>query len=85
MRSTHLLSRMRVAAFAALTVIIIAACQTVEETGRKQFNVLKPGDEARMGMSEFDKYKEKLKLIKPESLGLKLLLGRLKKQFNLKM
>jgi predicted Zn-dependent protease len=35
----------------------MAACTAVPDTGRKQFNVLNPGDEAQLGLTEFEKMK----------------------------
>ncbi len=58
MRS-QIATRMRVTALAIFSVLAIVACTTVvEETGRKQFNVLSPAKEASMGLSEFEKYKQ---------------------------
>ena len=57
MRST-ITTKMRVVAVAVLSVIAVVACTTtVEETGRRQFNVLSPSKEASMGLSEFERYK----------------------------
>ncbi|MCB1230940.1 MAG: M48 family metallopeptidase [Verrucomicrobiae bacterium] len=39
------------------TVLIITACTVVPDTGRKQFNPLSPGEEAQLGLTEFEKMK----------------------------
>jgi len=41
-------------------VIVLAACQTVPETGRRQVNFLDPTEEAAMGFTEFDKIKRSM-------------------------
>jgi len=38
--------------------IIVVACTAVPDTGRQQFNVLNPGEEARLGLTEFEKMKQ---------------------------
>jgi len=40
----------------ALTFIIVA-CSTVPDTGRQQFNMLPPSEEAKLGLTEFEKIK----------------------------
>lgn len=42
----------------ALTFVAVA-CTTVPDTGRQQFNMLNPGEEARLGLTEFEKIKQK--------------------------
>ena len=37
---------------------LVACTTTVEETGRKQFNVLNASEEAKLGISEFQKFKQ---------------------------
>lgn len=37
--------------------IVVVACSTVPDTGRKQFNALPPMEEARLGLTEFEKMK----------------------------
>ncbi len=59
MRNSTFVSRMRLTAMSALVLVSVVACTTVvEETGRKQFNVLSPSQEASMGLSEFERYKQ---------------------------
>lgn len=41
-----------------LASLLIVACRTVPETGRKQLNFLNPAEEAAMGLSEFRKIKK---------------------------
>lgn len=41
-----------------LAGLIAVACTTVPDTGRQQFNVLNPGEEARLGFTEFEKMKQ---------------------------
>lgn len=56
--SATILSKFRIGAAAFLSILVLVACTTtVDETGRKQFNVLDPGDEAKMGLTEFERYK----------------------------
>jgi predicted Zn-dependent protease len=42
--------------------LLIAACTTVPDTGRKQFNPLSADTEMRMGLTEFQKIKSKMKV-----------------------
>lgn len=42
---------------ALVFLTVLAACTAVPDTGRKQFNVLNPGDEAQLGLTEFEKLK----------------------------
>lgn len=43
--------------------VVVAACSTiVPETGRKQFNLLDPSQEATLGLTEFQKMKQTLKI-----------------------
>ncbi len=37
--------------------LVISACTVVPDTGRKQFNPLSPGEEAQLGLTEFEKMK----------------------------
>ena len=39
-------------------IFIAAACSTVPDTGRQQFNMLNPGQEAQLGLTEFEKIKK---------------------------
>lgn len=48
---------------ALLAAVVAAACTTtVPETGRRQFNVLDPSREAALGLTEFQKMKQTLKI-----------------------
>lgn len=49
--------------FAGLCVLL-TGCTTVPETGRKQFMLLSPGEEMRMGFSAFDKMKKETPISK---------------------
>ena len=40
-----------------VAVLIVAACTSVPDTGRKQFNPLSPGEEAQLGLTQFEKMK----------------------------
>ena len=53
-----------VAAVTTLAVALVAvACTTVvPETGRRQFNVMNPSQEASLGLTEFQKMKQSLKI-----------------------
>ncbi|HRQ88186.1 MAG TPA: M48 family metalloprotease, partial [Bacteroidia bacterium] len=45
-----------------LAVLVGVACRTVPETGRKQVNFLDPAQEASLGLTEFQKMKQTLKI-----------------------
>lgn len=51
-------SPLRLSLLSLTLAIIVAACSSVPDTGRKQFNVLNPGEEARLGFTEFEKMKQ---------------------------
>ncbi|MCB1061361.1 MAG: M48 family metallopeptidase [Verrucomicrobiae bacterium] len=40
------------------TVLVAVACTTVPDTGRRQFNPLAPNEEAKLGLTEFEKMKQ---------------------------
>ncbi|MEY4387145.1 MAG: hypothetical protein RLY20_2428 [Verrucomicrobiota bacterium] len=42
----------------------LTGCTTVPETGRRQLNFMSPGDEMRLGLSEFDKLKQQVPISK---------------------
>lgn len=50
--------RKAVPAALCATLLILASCSTVPDSGRKQINVLSPSQETQMGLTEFQKYKE---------------------------
>ncbi len=52
------------AAMAMLAAVIFAGCTTVPETGRRQINFMSPGDEMKLGFSEFDKMKKEVPISK---------------------
>ncbi len=55
---------------ALLAALVAAACTTtVPETGRKQFNMLDPSKEAALGLTEFQKMKQTLKVSTNPSLN----------------
>ncbi|HSH93710.1 MAG TPA: M48 family metallopeptidase [Roseimicrobium sp.] len=45
-------------------VLVLTGCTTVSETGRRQFNVMSPGEEMQLGFSEFDKMKTQVPISK---------------------
>ncbi|MEM7145396.1 MAG: M48 family metallopeptidase [Verrucomicrobiota bacterium] len=52
--------------------IAIAACSTVPDTGRKQFNPIPAGTESRMGLSQFEKIKRESKISQNASYNAQL-------------
>lgn len=49
---------------ALLSTIVFTGCTTVPETGRRQINFMSPGDEMKLGFSEFDKMKKEVPISK---------------------
>jgi metalloendopeptidase OMA1, mitochondrial len=49
---------------AASAALVFAACHTVDETGRRQFNVISPQEEMQLGFQEFEKMKKEVPLSK---------------------
>lgn len=47
-----------------LAAVVFTGCTTVPETGRRQLNFMTPGDEMRLGFSEFDKMKQEVPISK---------------------
>jgi predicted Zn-dependent protease len=47
-----------------LVVVAFTGCTTVPETGRRQLNFMTPGDEMKLGFSEFDKMKKEVPISK---------------------
>lgn len=45
-----------------VTLVVAVACSTVPDSGRRQVNFLKPSEEAALGMSEFQKMKQTMKI-----------------------
>jgi predicted Zn-dependent protease len=45
---------------AAAMLLLVTGCQTVPETGRRQFNFMSPQQEMQLGFSEFDKMKKQV-------------------------
>jgi predicted Zn-dependent protease len=50
--------RIACGALIATIALIVAACSVVPDIGRNQFNVLNPGQEAQLGLTEFEKIKQ---------------------------
>jgi len=46
------------------TVLVFTACQTVQETGRSQFNVVSAEQEMQLGFQEFEKMKKEVPISK---------------------
>jgi predicted Zn-dependent protease len=51
-----------IAAVTLSACLAAVACRTVPETGRKQVNFMNPAEEAALGLSEFNKMKQKKKI-----------------------
>lgn len=47
--------------------LLLAGCTTVPETGRKQFNILSPQEEAQMGLTAFQQMKQEVPVSKDEA------------------
>jgi metalloendopeptidase OMA1, mitochondrial len=47
-----------------LSAVVFTGCTTVPETGRRQINFMSPGDEMKLGFSEFDKMKQSVPISK---------------------
>ena len=52
------------ACLVVLSSILFTGCITVPETGRHQLNFMTPGDEMKLGFSEFDKMKKEVPISK---------------------
>ena len=48
----------------ALVTLVVTGCNTVPETGRRQFNFMSPGQEMSLGFSEFDKMTKQVPISK---------------------
>jgi len=55
------------AMLALLAAVVLTGCTTVSETGRRQVNFMSPGDEMKLGFSEFDKMKKEVPISKDAS------------------
>ncbi len=49
--------------------LVIIGCQTVQETGRKQFNFMSEGQETQLGFTEFEKMKKETLISKDPQLN----------------
>ncbi|RME67256.1 MAG: M48 family peptidase [Verrucomicrobia bacterium] len=55
-------SRLLFTAAAAVAAILLAGCETVPETGRRQLNFLSPDQELQMGITAFEQIKKEQKI-----------------------
>ncbi len=56
---------------------LVAACATVSETGRRQLMLVSPGEETKLGLTEFEKLKQKTPIAKdPETNAMLQRVGR---------
>jgi metalloendopeptidase OMA1, mitochondrial len=62
--SKRLFLVIEVLAVAAVAAFLFAACETVPETGRKQLNVMSPGQEMQLGLTSFDQLKKDVPISK---------------------
>ena len=51
-------------AVTCLLAVALASCTTVPETGRRQLNLLSPGEEMQLGLTSFDKMKKETTISK---------------------
>lgn len=61
MRASH--THLRLAP-TCLLAVALASCTTVPETGRRQLNLLSPGEEMQLGLTSFDKMKKETPISK---------------------
>ena len=45
-----------------VALVAFVACEKVPDTERSQFNLMNPSDEARLGIAEFGKMKQQLRI-----------------------
>lgn len=50
--------------FTSVAALILTGCTTVPETGRRQLNFMSPGEEMKLGLTEFDKMKKDVPISK---------------------
>ncbi len=64
MRKVEAMKTTRIFLLTVLSAVVLTGCNTVPETGRKQFNLMSPGQEMSLGFSEFDKMKQQMPVSK---------------------
>jgi predicted Zn-dependent protease len=52
-----------------VTALLLASCATVPETGRRELLLISPGEEAKLGISEFQKIKQSTKVCQDEAIN----------------
>ncbi len=61
---SHWRSSLNLLVLTSVSALILTGCTTVPETGRKQLNFMSPGEEMKLGLTEFDKMKKEVPISK---------------------
>ena len=58
------IARFLISTFIGLLAVVLSGCNTVPVTGRSQFNLMSPGQEAQLGLTSFDQLKKETPISK---------------------